>query len=229
MSELPVKLALSRLGRPFDRLLELKAERRLYLVGGALRDLVLGREPDDFDFAVSGSGVRFAADLARRLRAKLVVLSEDDDEARVVWHRKLTLDFNGFGDRTIEDDLGRRDFTLNALACEILPDGVGELLDPFAGRQDITRRLIRPVSESSLSRDPLRLLRGIRLALELGFELDAAVGAQAGAVSLRNTAAERIGMELLRIMEQPGSFRFVEDLVRLGRLREILPALAQVL
>lgn len=229
MTELPVKAALSRLGRAFDRLIELKAGRRLFLVGGALRDIILGRSPDDFDFAVAGSGIRFAADFARRLRARLIVLSEADDEARVVWHRDLTLDFNGFGEQTIEDDLGRRDFTVNALACELLTDGTGELLDPFAGREDISRRLIRPVSDSSLRRDPLRLLRGMRLALELGFELDSAVATQGAAVSLRATAAERIGMELLRIMEQPGSFRFIESLIALGRLPEILPALTDLL
>lgn len=229
MGESSVSTALLRLGRAFDRLVELKADRQLYLVGGALRDLALGREPDDFDFAVSGSGIRFAADFARRLRAKLVVLSEADDEARVVWHRKLTFDFNGFGDRTIEDDLGRRDFTINAMACEIRSEGVGELLDPYAGRQDIALRLIRPVSDSSLSRDPLRLLRAMRLALELGFELDPGVLAQGSAISLSLTAAERIGMELLRIMERPGSSLFIDDLVRLGRLREILPALSDVL
>jgi len=224
-----IQRLLAETGRVFDRLRATRADTRLFLVGGALRDLVLGRTPEDLDFAVSGSGIRFASDFARRIRAKLVVLSEEDDEARVVWRRSLTLDFNGLGDRTIAEDLGRRDFTINALACEVLPDGVGELLDPFGGRADIEQRLIRPVSGSSLRQDPLRLLRAVRLALELGFELDPEVHAQAGATSLRATAAERIGVELLRIMEQPGSFRFVEDLVRLGRLQEILPALGDVL
>lgn len=229
MSKPSVLETLRSLGRAYERLLDLRQDRRLYLVGGALRDLLLNRIPTDFDFAVTGSGVGFAKEFARRTRSSLVLLSEPDDEARVIYHRSITIDFNGLADRTIEEDLSRRDFTINALACEVLPDAVGEIIDLFDCQNDIAKRIVRPVSDGSLAADPLRLLRAIRLALELGFKIDPNVYEQAQTIALSRTAGERIGAELLRIMEQPGSFPHIKRLAELGRLVEILPDLADVL
>jgi tRNA nucleotidyltransferase/poly(A) polymerase len=221
--------ALRQLGRPYERLLKLKGARRLFLVGGTIRDIILGREPTDFDFAVSGSGLEFASAFARKVHGSLVVLSEPDDEARVVYQRDLTFDFNGFGNKTIEDDIRRRDFTVNALAVEILPDGAGDILDIVAGRRDLTERLLRPVSADSLKLDPLRLLRAIRIALELDFRIDKSVFDLGREVTLKQTAPERIGAELLRIMECPGSYTFIRKLFDLGRLQDILPELVPLL
>jgi poly(A) polymerase len=220
---------LRRLGRPFERLLELKGKRRLFLVGGTIRDILIGREPTDFDFAVSGSGLEFASAFARKVHGSLVVLSQPDDEARVVYQRDITFDFNGFGDRTIEDDIRRRDFTANAIAVEILPNGVGNPLDIVGGRKDITERLLRPVTEISLKLDPLRLLRAIRIALELDFRIDGTVFDLGREATLKETAPERIGAEILRIMECPGSYPFIRKLFDLGRLQEILPELVPLL
>lgn len=219
---------LEPLGGLARRLLDLKADRRLYLVGGALRDSLLGRSSDDFDFAVSGSGLQFAEAVARSVRSRLVVLSRPDDEARVVVSG-LTLDFNGIGDRGIESDLARRDFAINAIAAELTPDGLGPLIDPRGGQGDIKRRVIRPVSDASLAGDPLRLLRAFRLAAELGFTVDPAVFELGRHVSLKGTAPERIGAELLRVMEQPGSHDALRKLDELGRLTEILPELVPIL
>ncbi|MFO7650779.1 MAG: HD domain-containing protein, partial [bacterium] len=216
------------LGRLAERLLGLAAGRRLYLVGGTIRDWLLGRPSADFDFAVSGSGLDFATAVARAARGALVVLSKPDDEARVVLG-DVTLDFNGFGDRTIEADLARRDFTANAIGAELTASGLGPLLDPHGGQSDIQRRFIRPVSDGSLESDPLRLLRAFRLAAELGFTLDPAVLEQGRRVSLKGTAAERIGAELLRVMEAPGSLDALRSLYELGRLSEILPELVPIL
>jgi poly(A) polymerase len=220
---------LRRLDRPFERLLELKGKRRLFLVGGTIRDILIGREPTDFDFAVSGSGLEFASAFARKVHGSLVVLSQPDDEARVVYQRDITFDFNGFGDRTIEDDIRRRDFTANAIAVEILPNGVGDPLDIVGGRKDITERLLRPVTENSLKLDPLRLLRAIRIALELDFRIDGTVFDLGREATLKETAPERIGAEMLRIMECPGSYPFIRKLFDLGRLAEILPELVPLL
>jgi len=218
---------LEALGRIYQRLLELKANCQIYLVGGAIRDIVMGRTPADFDFAVSGSGIEFAREFARRIRAKLVLLSEADDEARVVYRKKIIFDFNGFGNSTVETDLARRDFTINALAIEL--PAVNRVIDRFGGLEDIRSKIIRPVSEQSLHLDPLRLLRAIRLALELKFTVHPSVYEQAGTVSLKETAAERIGAELLRILEAPGSPYYLEKLRQLNRLSEIIPELAPLL
>ncbi len=221
--------ALSVLGPARSALAELGRDRRVFLVGGAIRDVAIDRTPKDFDFAVSGSGVEFARKIARRLKARLVVLSAEDDEARVVW-QGLTLDVNGFGEGTIEEDLARRDFTLNALACELLGDKLSDaILDPAGGLKDINERRIRPVSPRSLALDPLRLLRAYRLGLELDMKVEPEVEAQAQQVSFGGIAPERLGAEMLRIMEAPGSFWAMRRLLELGKLKEILPEFGPVL
>ncbi|NPV14377.1 CCA tRNA nucleotidyltransferase [candidate division WOR-3 bacterium] len=225
--DIDINRALQNLGRIYPRLLTVKGERQLFLVGGAIRDLLLGQEPADFDFAVSGSGVEFAREFARAVRGKLVVLSEKDDEARVVYRKKITLDFNGIGNLNIADDLKRRDFTLNAIACE-LPEA-NALIDPFGGKEDLKQKLIRPVSAQSLALDPLRLLRALRLALELNFTVHPSVYEQAQDITLQNTAAERIGMEFLRILQANNSVPYLIKLAELHRLEEIMPELLPLL
>ncbi len=223
-----VEAALLALGRGRSQLLACARDRRLFLVGGAVRDALLGRTPTDLDFAVSGSGYEFGRLFSQRTRSKLVILSEADDEVRVVIGGR-TLDFNGLGDKTIESDLARRDFTVNALAVEITAAGVGPVLDVAGGLTDLNQRLIRPVSDQSLVQDPLRLLRAVRLGLELGFRIDDQVFTLGHQVSLAATAPERIGAELLRILESPGSYEFIRRLDSIGRLAEILPELQPVL
>jgi len=214
---------LSSLGRVFERLLVLQGERKIYLVGGAVRDLLLNKSPQDYDFAVSGSGIEFARGFAREVRGKLVVLSEDDDEARVVYRKRLILDFNGLRGGAIEQDLGQRDFTINAMAVEV---GNFDLIDPFGGQRDLKNRLIKPVADNSLDLDPLRLLRSFRFGLEMGFLVDDAVRLQGRRVSLQNTAPERIGYELLRILEAVNGVLVLVELRELGKLLEILPEIA---
>ncbi|MCX7731585.1 MAG: HD domain-containing protein [candidate division WOR-3 bacterium] len=218
---------LQSLGRTYDRLIELQADRQLYLVGGALRDILLYRPPQDFDFAVAGSAIEFARQFAQKIRGKLVILSEEDDEARVVYRKKITFDFNGLGTASIEADLMRRDFTINALALK-LPAGE-YIIDPYGGQEDIKRKLIRPVTDNTLARDPLRLLRAFRLALELGFTIDSAIEHQGANVSLARTAPERIGMEFMRILNNSGATDCIKRLIVLGRLVEIMPEMSALL
>ncbi len=214
---------LKSLGRVYLRLLEVKGNRELFLVGGAIRDIILQRQPADFDFAVTGSGIEFAMEFARWIRGKFVLLSEKDDEARVVYRKKFTFDFNGLGEKDIYSDLARRDFTLNALAWQ-LPEGK-TVIDPFGGLMDIKSKSIRPVSENSLFLDPLRLLRAIRHALELGFTVDPTIYEQAKNITLKNISPERIGSEFLRTLEGPFSYPYLEQLYQINRLEEILPEL----
>jgi poly(A) polymerase len=234
--EQQIQAALDALGRPFQTLLRLSSGRQVFLVGGTIRDILLERNPADFDFAVSGSGIDFARRFARSIHGSFVLLSETDDQARVVWRKQLILDFNGFADRTIEDDLGRRDFTANAMAYPLTadrpvpwtpdplnPGTPSQLLDPFHGRQALNDKLLKPVSPQSLALDPLRVLRAYRFALELGFRIDDEVREQARRVSLENVAAERIGYEVLRILDCPGSYPVLVELEQFGFLRQLFP------
>ncbi len=219
------------LGDMYNNLLLVKGEKKLYLVGGTIRDIVLGRSPQDFDFVVEGSGIEFARTFARTINGAFVLLSVDEDEARVVHSPTGVLfDFLGLGAKTLFFDLARRDFTINALAVDIddLVSGNDRLIDPFSGLAHLNERLICPVSDDSLSLDPLRILRAFRFELELDFKLDEKILNLGQGLNLQPVASERIGYELLRIMEHPTSFGAIERLDRLGFLRQIFPEAAEL-
>jgi poly(A) polymerase len=196
-----------------------RGRRAVYLVGGTIRDAVLGTQPKDYDFAVSGSGITFARRFARIVHGAFVVLSREDDEARVVADDRI-YDFVGFGKDGIENDLARRDYTMNAVAVDLK---TREIIDPHQGLRDIQRRIIRPIDRTSLSRDPLRLLRGFRFALELDFTLHKQFFKDTKGVSLRDVAPERIGYELMRIMAEPDSFSMISRMNALGLFSQLFP------
>ncbi len=197
---------------------------RIFLVGGAIRDILLGVVPKDFDFAVCGSGIRFARTIARRLGGAFVPLSIEEDEARVV-KDNFIYDFSGFkGD--LLNDLKRRDFTINAMAVDL---ETLEFHDPFNGLKDLLDKKIRLTSEDSLSGDPLRVLRGFRFSLELGFKLDKKFFDAAEAISLRKVAPERIGYELFRIMSCPESYEAILKMNELGLFPQIFPEARKII
>jgi putative nucleotidyltransferase with HDIG domain len=203
----------------------LKGRRKLYLVGGTIRDFLLGRPTMDYDFTVSGSGVSFARTLAKKIGGAFVLLSPTDDEARVV-KDEVIYDFIGYGKKDIETDLRRRDFTVNALGYDLLADAV---LDPCDGRSDLVSRIVRPVTERSLDDDPLRVLRGFRFALELGFDLHRDFFKSARSVSLKKVAPERIGYELVRIMAVRDSYPQVVKMNNLGVFSQIFPEAKKII
>ncbi|MEO0071889.1 MAG: HD domain-containing protein [candidate division WOR-3 bacterium] len=208
--------------KPFiDTLLKLASNKEIYLVGGALRDLLLDRIPCDFDFVVSGQGITFARQFARETKGALVILSQGDDEARVVVDKNLIFDFNGLNNRTLTDDLYRRDFTINALALSL--KNPKQIIDEVGGIKHLRTRLIAPVSENSLTLDPLRILRAVRLALTLNFRIDKKLIAMATGLNLSTVAPERISYEFLRITETDRSYFYIRLLYRLGILQNIFP------
>jgi putative nucleotidyltransferase with HDIG domain len=171
-----------------------------WLVGGAVRDRLLGRDTDDIDLAVPGDPRRAARTLSRAVKGAAFELSGAFGAWRVVapahaWH----VDLVTLRDDDILADLAQRDFTINAMAEPL--EG-GELVDPHHGRGDLERRLVRMVSASALAEDPLRSLRAIRFAVELDLAIDAdtARAVTANAPGLRAIAAERIFAELKRVI-----------------------------
>jgi putative nucleotidyltransferase with HDIG domain len=171
-----------------------------WVVGGAVRDRLLGRATADFDVAVLGDPRELARGLARAARAHTFALSEGFGGWRVVARdRSWQVDLLPLAGGTIEADLAQRDFTINALAE---PLGGGEPIDPFGGLADLRDRRLRMVSASAFRSDPLRALRLARLACELSFEVEASTGAtaRANAGGLARVAPERIFAELKRIV-----------------------------
>ncbi len=195
-----------------------------YLVGGSVRDALLGRQARDLDVAVAADTAVVGPELARRLGGTFFPLSAD--VARVVLPEGAAVDLERLRGR-IEEDLRRRDYTVDALAVPLADAARGQLrvLDPLGGREDLRRRLVRLVSPAALEEDPLRLLRGPRLATELGFDLERETAAQIRrrASLLALAAAERQRDELVRVLASDRAGHGLRLLDDLGLLPRLLP------
>ena len=201
---------------------------RGWLVGGAVRDRMLGRRTADFDVAVEGDPAPLARELARRAEGHAFELSERFGVWRVVARdRSWQLDLLPLGGDSLEDDLAKRDLTINAIAE---PLGGGEPVDPFGGIRDLREGTLRLVSPGAFERDPLRTLRLARLACELGFELDAETAAPAtrSAPGLREVAPERIFAELKRLIASERAVSGIALMDELGITRVVLPELSEL-
>src|SRR5262245_7188936 len=176
---------------------ELLAGQEAWVVGGAVRDELLGRELIDLDIAVREPRAAARA-YANRSGGWPFPLSESHGAWRVALEDKQTVDFTPLAG-TIEEDLATRDFTINAIA---VPLAGGEAVDPFAGRADLGAKVIRAVSPSVFTDDPLRLLRAVRLEDELGFRLE--------------PDSERLVRESAALVTAPARERTLAELVRLS-------------
>jgi putative nucleotidyltransferase with HDIG domain len=202
---------------------------RAWIVGGAIRDRLLGRATADLDIVVAGDPEQAARAVARGAGpAACFALSAEFGSWRVAardgtWR----LDVEPLHAASIEEDLSRRDFTINAIAE---PLGGGGLLDPLGGAADVSSGVLRLASAEALGDDPLRALRLVRLAVELGFaaEEQAARSARAHAPQLAEVSAERVFAELRRIVAADAARRGVELLVELGAAAVVLPELEQL-
>jgi putative nucleotidyltransferase with HDIG domain len=204
---------------------------RSWIVGGALRDELLGREVTDIDIAVEGDPAAAARERAAEVRGPVFRLSEAFGAWRVVDRGGgLVYDFAPLQGTTIEEDLRKRDFTVNAMARELAEEGApsGELIDPLGGRSDIESRTLRVIGPEAYESDPLRPLRLARFAAELGFEPDAETErlTEAAAPRVPEASGERIFAELRRLVLAPGVARGLALADRLGLVRAVLPELA---
>jgi putative nucleotidyltransferase with HDIG domain len=208
-------------------------DQEAYLVGGAVRDLLLGqgRARHDLDLALPHDALSHARHLADRLGGHLVILKEERGTARVLAEaagERYQLDLAEFRGEGLETDLRGRDFTLNALAVrlsELVLGGEAPIIDPLGGLADLEGRRLRLCSETALRDDPVRALRGVRLALALDIEIspDLAEALSRSGPRLSDVAAERLRDELLRLLELPRGGRGLRELDRLGLLETLLP------
>jgi tRNA nucleotidyltransferase (CCA-adding enzyme) len=168
----------------------------IYLVGGAVRDALLGRSADylDLDFVLPENAMETARSLARYYKAGFVILDAQRQIARVVFPQ-ATVDFALQEGSSLETDLRRRDFTVNAIAYN---PHTQEIIDPLGGCIDLQRHCLRMVSQQNLQDDPLRLLRAYRQAAQLGFtiESETRLAIQTLAPHIQHVAAERVRVEL---------------------------------
>lgn len=217
--------------------------RQCYVVGGYVRDLFLCRHSKDIDFVTVGSGIEVAETVARHLgRGARCNVFKNFGTAQVKF-RDTELEFVGarresyshdsrkpvVEDGTLDDDLSRRDFTINAMAMSVNRDNFGELIDPYDGVGDLDRQLIRTPLDPDItfSDDPLRMMRAIRFATQLGFtiydETFEAISRNASRIKI--ISHERIADELMKIMSSPVPSIGWTLLMNRGLLSYILPEL----
>jgi hypothetical protein len=178
---------------------EILAGEEAWIVGGAVRDELLGRDVIDLDVACrSPEGA--AREYAKRSGGAPFPLSERHGAWRVALEAGRTVDFTPLPG-AIEDDLATRDFTINAIALP-LAGGEGDAVDPYGGRGDLEAGVIRVVSPTVFANDPLRLLRAVRLEDELGFRMD--------------PETERLLREHSELVARPAGERILAELVRLS-------------
>jgi putative nucleotidyltransferase with HDIG domain len=199
------------------------------LVGGAVRDGLLGRPLHDLDFVVDGDATALAVAVGRAFSGALVPLDPGRGIARVVLlqaDRRMHLDFARRQGGDWDADLRARDFSINAIAV----NAAGRYLDPLEGRRDLAAGRLRAASESAFRDDPLRTLRAVRLVAELGLTIEPETAAwiRRDAPLLPRAAPERIRDELVRILNAAGAGQHLDMLNDLRLLEQILPETAAI-
>ncbi|MDH4101117.1 MAG: HD domain-containing protein [Nitrospirota bacterium] len=205
----------------------------LFLVGGSIRDLLMGVEwSKDIDLAVNGDPCAFGRKLAAHTKGSFFVMDEERSVCRVVSEvdgRRFQFDLSPVKEDDISKDMAERDFTINAMAVALNPLLAGseeiELIDPFGGHADIESKTIRAVNRENLEADPLRLLRAIRLAAQHRFilhqELEKDITELAPLIT--KPAPERVRDELFLILATSKAAVSMDKAERLGLLGHILP------
>ncbi|NEP17038.1 MAG: CCA tRNA nucleotidyltransferase [Leptolyngbya sp. SIO4C1] len=196
-----------------------------YLVGGSVRDALLHRQADylDLDFVLPEGAIALASTIAKRYKVGFVVLDTENQIARAVFER-ATIDFAQQVGPTLETDLRRRDFTINAIAYH---PQTNALIDPLAGIQDLEHQTLRMVSAENLADDPLRLLRAYRQAAQLQFAIAPSTRAAIRQLAARldRVAAERVRHEIDALLSQPSGTSYLRLAWEDGVLSFWLPQL----
>lgn len=216
--------------------------RECYVVGGYVRDLLLGRPSKDIDFVTVGSGIEVARAVSRLIRgARLSVfrnfgtaqVKSRNEELEFVGARKESYNRNSrkpiVEDGTLDDDLARRDFTINAMAASVNAASFGQLIDRYNGLSDLEAKLIRTPLDPDItfSDDPLRMMRAIRFATQLSFDIvpETFEAIRRNAERIKIISRERVMDELMKIMKAHRPSTGWMLLYRAGLLRFIFPEL----
>lgn len=203
--------------------------RPVWLVGGALREMVSGRAARDLDLTVAGGALGLGRRVADRLDAAFVVLDATRGAGRVVGRSgDVALDLVDLRAPTLEGDLRARDFTVNALAApigDLLGVGRAEIVDPTGGLGDLERGLVQVCAPAAITEDPVRALRGVRLAMRAGWRLtpDTERAIAEGAPRVAGVSSERVRDELIGILSEATAAAGLRALDRLGVLPVLLP------
>lgn len=208
----------------------LPPDAEVYLVGGAMRDLLTNRLSPDFDFAVPSKGISLARSVANALKADFMVLDNERDTGRVViieGDAYTYLDFSAYRGPTLEADLRDRDFTINAIALNLRDMTIS---DPLNGASDIRAKLIRACSPNSFIDDPVRILRAVRQAAAFGFSIDKSTREwmKQAAEKIGSVSIERLRDEIFKMLGGPKASASIRALEMLGVLKYLMPELLKM-
>jgi len=203
----------------YEQIIELLKPYQAYLVGGAVRDLLLERPIHDLDFALPENTIPAAKEVADNLGGAFFILDGDRETVRVILKdedgKRMNVDFSRFQGESIEEDLAARDFTITSMALD--PRGDGKIIDLFQGAQDLKDRKLRTTSARSLTDDPLRCIRAVRLAAQFRLRILPETKDQIRKYGqgIADISPERIRDELFRILDGPkqaAAFQTIEIL-----------------
>ncbi|MCX6167918.1 MAG: CCA tRNA nucleotidyltransferase [Ignavibacteriales bacterium] len=212
----------------------------LFLIGGFVRDIVLQRSRSEMDFLVVGSGPQFAQQFANSLGVKNISIYKNFGTAHFIYEN-ISLEFVGARKEsylresrnpiveigTLDDDINRRDFTINTLAVSLNEEDFGKLIDKFNGLIDIENKLIRTPLDpfQTFDDDPLRIMRAFRFASQLNFIIDKSVIEAAGSMADRLTivSQERITDEFMKILASPKPSIGLINLFESGVMKVVFP------
>jgi poly(A) polymerase len=226
ISFMPIPFSYSPL---IDKVREVLSDQEVYLVGGAVRDILLNRFSPDLDFAVPAKGISLARRVANALDADFMILDEQRDTGRVIVKEsngiRTFLDFAAYRGASLEEDLRARDFTMNAIAFNLRDQ---TLIDPLNGATDLRNRLIRACSPTSVHDDPVRILRAVRQAAAFGCKIhpETRQAMKVAASRLPGVSSERLRDELFKIVEGPKPDTALRALEMLGIFPHLLPELS---
>ena len=195
----------------------LAAPNKIWLVGGAVRDLLLGKKVKDLDFVMADGSARLAKKVRKHFEGVSYSLDDERQTARVILHMgepdELIMDFASFIGENLEEDLRQRDFTINSMAVDL--DDLNQVFDPLFGLKDLEEKKLRLSGPNSLDNDPLRVIRLVRMMRTYGLKIDAETEelVRIAIEGLDRVSGERIRDEILKCVKLPDlaeTFRLFE-------------------
>ena len=198
-----------------------------YIIGGSIRDLLLGRTPTDYDIAVTENPEKFAKKITAKTTGHLVKMGKPRQKIIRVIAGNNTFDVASLNGASIEDDLNKRDFTINAIAYALSSK---EIIDCLGSLQDLADKKVRMVSKEVFRKDPIRLIRAYRIGACLNFEIESHTASviKNNAELIQNSAGERIRVELFKMFGTPKSHYYLSQMADIGLLTAIFPDLGRL-
>jgi len=198
-----------------------------YLIGGSIRDMLLGRTPSDYDIAVEGNPEQFAQEMASTRAGRVVEMGKTGQKIFRVILGQNVFDIASLNGVNIENDLKQRDFTINAIAYAL---SSGEIIDCVGGLQDLADRKIRMVSKAIFKKDPIRLIRAYRMSscLEFDIEEHTVTAIKNEAERIKHSAGERVRVEFFKILGTEKSYDYLSQMVETELLTAIFPDLSRL-